>query len=1039
MDLLRDLDWVQRLAFRLCSDRAIAEDLRQEAALAVLRQGAPEQDRRRPWLAGIVRNKLRMKRRTDGRREAREAGVADLESVSVDVDVVERAETQRAVTDAVLRLREPYRTTVLQRYFEEWTPGEIAERTGTSVETVKSRLKRGLRALEDDLANVFADAGAGSRDEAGTGWFSALLPLAVVESKRRALASATGGAQGLAAASLTTTGPLLMFAKSFPVPVVLLALFGLYSLTRAPKNGDLSTGVVEPRTGQTTVDRAHDLPSATEPGRLGRSALQAPGDEATSLGDAAQPMCALSGYVMDDRGRSLDGVDVALFRPADELVATAQTGPEGRFSLSVPEQSDPLLELRIEGEWFHRSERLEFGGTGWRARLPLTSGPRDVGTVVLTAAGAVAGRVFDASGAPVAGASVTTWGGDTTTSAEDGSFRLDRVSLGPDALEVRAEGFPIAEADITLRASSVTAGVEVRLEPEASLRGQAVDRLGQPVAGARVELDPVDEDDISRAVSGPDGQFELPFLWLEGAHLRVDAEGFDLWDSEEWDQEFEPGAGAIRVELNPAASVEFSVVDDATGQPIERFGLAVHKGAGSEGMQPVGDTEPPLQDYPGGRAVAGAREEYDEVVVCAEGYERFQDDVLTVGISGESLRSQTVRLRPFQAQPPVGSITGRVLRDGAPLANAFVELEGGKWMTERMKRLTDQSGDVFMSTGSSLPLVRTSADGSFTAEGLERPLYRIRVHALGGAATELPLVELAEGETVDLGDVHCRPGGTVRGGLIPPPGVSPKGLVASIGHGLGRVRSPLDDGGNFELLHVPAGNHSIDIEVRDGDFEDGAEAEVVVTAGAVTNVRIDASGGAGIRVRLVLDLDGAPADGCRVVFVDADSPQTVVAMAHCDASGRVDTYLPAAGDVAVCLMETFGDLIRHPEARLGPSAGTDIQESLGFRFGSAQVVVPGGRTLPADGGLAVQLFDTSGVLHQRITLEIVDGEVVDSPDVTYSPARGTGGGFALDLHRVLEGAWTVDVRVVALDFEGDLEPSKARAQVWLEGQSITVL
>lgn len=1045
-DLAHDLDWVQRLAFRLCSDRALSEDLRQEAALAVLGQGAPEEGGRRRWLAGIVRNKLRMKRRTEARREAREAGVARAESMPVGVDVVERAETQRAVTDAVLRLREPYRTTVLHRYFDQWTPSEIAERTETSIDTVKSRLKRGLLALEADLASVFGDATAAPKigDGAGPGWFSALFPLAVMESKRRAPVSAAFGMQGLASVPLTTAGLLLMLAKCSLLP---LGLLGLLLLTRDLEGVDSPAPAAATATnGLVDVPLPH-VSAAKTPDDLRRAALDARTKGTVAQGNTAALACELSGHVMNDRGQSLEGATVALYRGDDERLVAATTGADGRFFLSLPPRSErppetepePLLELRIEAEWFHSSERLEFGGLGWRGRLPLIAGPRDVGTVVLGPASAVAGRVFDADGAPIAGATVTTAGDQSATSKADGSFRIERVVPGPDTLEVRVEGIPIVEATLTLDASSVAAGIEIRMQPKKFLRGRVVDGRGQPVAGARVELDPVNRSDISRTKSGADGHFEMPFLWLESAYLRVNADGYDLWDSEESDQEVSPDSAAIHVELRPSASVEVTVIDAKTAQLIECFGIEVRKGVGSEGMQLGGDAAPPLQDRPGGRAAVEGRNEYDQLVVIAEGYELFRNDLMGRGLNADGVRTQTVRLQPRRAAA-FGSIRGRIVRGGVPVANAFLEVEGGILMGARLKQLAGRSGDVFVASGSDSDsrLIQTAADGSFALRSLEWPLYRIRVHAQVSAMQELPIVKLADGADVDLGDIEYVAGGTVRGQVILPPGVSPKGLVASAGYGPGSVRAPLDDGGNFELLHVPAGDQTVDITTRSGDLEEGLEVDVFVTAGRATFVQIDGSGTGVARVRLDLDLDGETADGCRVVFVDADRTETVIAMDLCDGSGRIDTQLPANGDVAVCVMANLGQLVRHPKARLKLEPGANLDLSLRFRFGAATVAVEAAHTLPPDGGLAVELFDVAGVLHQRVVLEIEEGEILDSETATYSSMRGAAGGFELTLHRVLEGEWTVKVSVMALDFRKGIDPSHAQPEVRIEAQRIVV-
>ena len=1036
-DLIRDLDWVQRLAFRLCSDRSLAEDLRQEAALAAFRQGAPAADRRRPWLAGIVRNKLRMRRRTETRRGAREASVARPEVVQTGVHVIERAETQQRVSDAVLRLREPYRTTVLQRYFDEWTPTEIAERTGTSIYTVKSRLKRGLRALEDDLVEVLGEASDGSDDGPRTGWYSALLPLAVMESNRRALASGAAGAQSLASVPFATAGWLLMIAKLSLVSLTLFGLFALFLMTRPPESTDASSAAALPGRAEAADGGLTRGATVGEPDGSSREALSVPLEAAAPPNAAAAAVCDLSGRVIDDRGRNLEGASVVLHREGGGSVVATAAGADGRFSLSVPDPLAPGLELRVEGEWFHASERLEFGGTGWRGRLPLSFGPRDVGTIVLGSAGAIAGRVVDSQGAPVAGATVTTLGGTTTTSVDDGSFRLERVSLGPDTLEVRSAGVPIAEADVTPQAGSVAGGVEVRLEPTVSLRGRVVDLLGQPVAGARVELDPVGRRDISRTKSDADGRFEVPFLWLEGAYLRVDAAGFDLWDSEEWDQEVSPDTAAFRVELQPSANVGFVVVDDPTGQPIERFGLQVHKGAGSAGMQVVGDAPPLLEERPGGRAVAGARNEYDRLVVVAEGYEPFDEDVLASGRNATGVATQTVRMQARE-EPTSGSIRGRVLRDGAPLANAFVELVGGVPMSARMQQLSGRTEDGILAADGDEPLLRTGADGTFVLHGLEWPLYRVRVHAMGSATRQLAPVELERETTVDLGDIECTAGGTVRGQVLLPPGVSPRGLVASIGLGLGAVREPLDDGGAFELLHVPAGDHTVIITSREGDLDDGAEAEVTVADGEVATVVVEASGRGVVRVRLELDLGRAPADDCRVLFVDADDPETLVAIRFCDENGRLETDLPAAGNVGVCLIENPGEYVRHPSARLHLDAGSEVEETLRFRFAATRVAADTAPALPSDGTMAVELFDGEGVLHQRVVLEIEDGTVLDSPEAAYSPAPGRDGGFRLELHRALVGEWTVKVSVVALELDRAPTTATPLPEAWLEQHDVRV-
>ena len=55
------------------------------------------------------------------------------------------------VVERLMTLREPYRSTLLARYFEDLSHGEIAARDGVALATVRSRLQRGLAELRGDL------------------------------------------------------------------------------------------------------------------------------------------------------------------------------------------------------------------------------------------------------------------------------------------------------------------------------------------------------------------------------------------------------------------------------------------------------------------------------------------------------------------------------------------------------------------------------------------------------------------------------------------------------------------------------------------------------------------------------------------------------------------------------------------------------------------------------------------------------------------------------------------------------------------------
>src|SRR5205807_922198 len=74
-------------------------------------------------------------------------------------DTAAHREVQRRVDDALRKVPEPYRTTLVLRDLEEMSYEEIAEVLEISLGTVKSRLTRGREALKQRLALYVRDAG----------------------------------------------------------------------------------------------------------------------------------------------------------------------------------------------------------------------------------------------------------------------------------------------------------------------------------------------------------------------------------------------------------------------------------------------------------------------------------------------------------------------------------------------------------------------------------------------------------------------------------------------------------------------------------------------------------------------------------------------------------------------------------------------------------------------------------------------------------------------------------------------------------------
>jgi len=203
--------WMRRLARSLVRDDADADDVAQDALVASMRSRPRDAKALPAWLATTVKNGARQLWRTESRRAARETAGARSEAQPSAAEVVARAEEHGLVVGAVLALDEPYRTTLLLRFFDDLPPRDVASRTGVPVETARARIRRGL----DQLRGRLDRAHGGD----GRTWRLALAPLAF--HKAAATAGATSGA---AAGHQLTTGATIMAGTGATAAVGGLAL-----------------------------------------------------------------------------------------------------------------------------------------------------------------------------------------------------------------------------------------------------------------------------------------------------------------------------------------------------------------------------------------------------------------------------------------------------------------------------------------------------------------------------------------------------------------------------------------------------------------------------------------------------------------------------------------------------------------------------------------------------------------------------------------------------------------------------------------------
>jgi RNA polymerase sigma-70 factor, ECF subfamily len=147
------------LAYRMMGDRMAAEDICQEAFLAIWRSRSRYQPARgsvRTWILGIVHNRAVDVLRRHAVHEKRRSAVEGIENLKeaderTDMEVVRREEA-RSLRSALQTLPQEQSKVIELAYFAGFTHSQIADMLGMSIGTVKGRMRLGLEKMRRELA-----------------------------------------------------------------------------------------------------------------------------------------------------------------------------------------------------------------------------------------------------------------------------------------------------------------------------------------------------------------------------------------------------------------------------------------------------------------------------------------------------------------------------------------------------------------------------------------------------------------------------------------------------------------------------------------------------------------------------------------------------------------------------------------------------------------------------------------------------------------------------------------------------------------------
>ena len=476
----------------------------------------------------------------------------------------------------LLALEEPFRSTVMLRYFEGLSSSEIARQAEIPASTVRWRLKRGLDTIRCQLDGEHGgDRGV---------WIAVLVPIA--------------DAGNVATSSSTTNGtPRGRAMLSIGVAALVLSIGGLLAFDARTPDEVETTGTEERTAGLGTQTRDDSLGAEGAPpilvghGAAPHSANTRSGDVSSgaaastlkqdSVGADAHERAAGAPEKSQMRIRIVGPDD----RPVPKVRLTVLTGTARRGS-SVRHEVVEGLHVADKSHWGPRTELWVLNPRDERGE-PLPLGPAYVGevdrakdelTIRLTLGRQLVGQVVDHEDRPVSGVRITVrrpqvrgQAGFAGTARSDESGRFLIEALPAEPLEVvpylRNSSWPDADP---LPLGVEQAEVVVRLPRPSTFRVLVHGPDAQPVEGliAHVSWSNRGVYRYRRGVTNSEGlatlagvNTRLPLV----VHVLADTRHPELPGFKQTGVSF--GDGEFIVRLGADAVIQGHVVD-ADGKPV---------------------------------------------------------------------------------------------------------------------------------------------------------------------------------------------------------------------------------------------------------------------------------------------------------------------------------------------------------------------------------------------------------------------------------------------------------------------------------------
>ncbi len=551
---------MHRLARSLVRSDADADDLVQDAWTAALAH--PPRDRRKlgNWMSVTMRNLVRARAGRERLRREKEQIVAK----PIESETTDRLAASRSLLDAVDALEEPFRSAIVDRFLEGLPPRVIAKRLQVPVETVRSRVRRGLAQLRGRLER--------------NGAYRAVALLAL---RRPAVVLPPWilwmNVKLIALIAAVVAAPLIWFAFDDDAPV---DDAGVAAANESPalESAPTDAAPIQERTERMPADGGEE-PRRTFP-----------------------PITFVGRCVSAEDGEPISGaqvafeLDIPLESPAtlaelegrtiQPIAPSTQTGSDGRFELRGERAETWRYDLVVHAPGHIPLEgSMSFAPDGERV---------DLGDIELTrGATEMRARIVDTEGRRQTGMKVSFLGPSNGRNPEwlrrTRSFTLESDAFGdltlpetmwPGSWRVTCRTREIVGArEWVVDSGGAPFDVVVRSEDDIDcIEGTVVDPTGTPIESVAVQpafrasymgTPPLTDSNGRFAIARWDSDYPRPHK-LHLSHPDYCSLETDpvAWSSK-----------GHRFVLHPTRTLDLLVVDAITNEPIERYGVRIQRPA----------------------------------------------------------------------------------------------------------------------------------------------------------------------------------------------------------------------------------------------------------------------------------------------------------------------------------------------------------------------------------------------------------------------------------------------------------------------------